>query len=948
MFLKYLTRRVASNSKKLPLQVAFTTVLVVPFVTQIILAVGITGWLSLRNGRSAVNNVATQLRSEITAHIHDKLNHYLETPHLINQLNADAARLGQIDFTNSKNLEPHLWRQIQLYGGLSSIGFGSESGNYTAADRRGNALRRGRKDASSPDGALRMYETDNLANPTRLAYTGKPNYDPRTRPWYQLGKTAGEGRWTHIFTYSAQPIFVISAVRPIFDRSNKFLGVMLTDLILCDISHFLQKLNVGQSGQTFIMERSGLLVAGSTVDQPFTVSNGQAIRIKAIDSTSPLIRSTAQYLTQQFGNLTQIKSSQQLEFMMNGKRQFLQVAPYLDKRGLDWLIVVVVPEADFMQQIEANTRSTILLCLLALGIAIFVGLLSARWLVAPILRLSAAAKTLADGEWDKTVPIEREDELGVLAGAFNRMAGQVQESLLALQQREAKLAEAQKIAHLGSWELDFTTQSVTWSDELFRIYGLEPTSNPLSFQDAIHLIHPDDFELVKRIFEQAISEGKSYEFDYRIVRSDGSIRYVYGKGQPTLDQSGRTIGLFGTIMDITDRKQAEIERADLLKREQEARAKAEEANRIKDEFLAVLSHELRTPLNPILGWSKLLRSRALTPEKTTYALETIERNAKLQTQLIEDLLDVSRIMRGKLSLNFSPVTLNPIIEAALETVRLSAQAKSIQLNTGLAGDNRQVAGDANRLQQVVWNLLSNAVKFTPSNGRVEIGLDYTDTHATIAVSDTGKGIKPEFLPHVFEYFRQENSTTTRVFGGLGLGLAIVHHLVELHGGTVSAVSLGEDQGATFSVTLPLMPTQHEATHAHSQLELSSDLKGIRVLVVDDEADMREFVSCLLTEHGAQVTVVKSACEALSKLSQVQPDVLLSDIGMPEVDGYMLMRQLRTRTPEQGGQIPAIALTAYAGGIDREQAIAAGFQKHIPKPVEPDQLVAAIATLIEHK
>jgi PAS domain S-box-containing protein len=801
---KCLTHRVGTYSKKRPLQAVFTTVLVVPFVTQIILAVGITGWLSLRNGRIAVNNVATQLRSEITGRIQDNLTQYLKTPHLINQLNADAARLRQTDFTNLQRLELHFWRQIQLYDGISSIGFGSVNGDYTAGDRRGNIIRRGRKDYTSVDGALRMYETDGQGRPTRLAYIGKPNYNPRTRPWYQLGKIAGNGRWTNIFTYSAQPIFVISAVRPIFDANDRFMGVILTDLMLSDIGKFLQTLKVGQSGETFIMERSGLLVAASSIEQPFRVVNGEAIRIKATNSTSPLIRATAHYLTQHFGHLAEIDHPEQLDFIKDGERQFVQVVPYQDPQGLDWLIVVAVPEADFMEQIEANTRSTIFLCLLALVIAIVVGLVTSRWLVAPILRLSVAAQALADGHWDTTVPIEREDELGVLAGAFNRMAGQLQESLALVAQREARLSEAQRLAHLGSWEIDFTTELVTASDELFRIYGLEPNTNALSFSDALRQIHPDDVEWVKQKFAQARLDGNPYQFDYRIVRADGSIRYVQGKGQPTLDKSSQTTRLFGTIMDITERKQAELERLELLQREQEARTKAEAANRIKDEFLAVLSHELRTPLNPILGWCKLLRSRRLDPAKTEYALETIERNAKLQTQLIEDLLDVSRILRGKLMLNTALVSLTEIIEAALETVRLAAQAKSIEINSVLDSNPKPMTGDPNRLQQVVWNLLSNAVKFTPSGGRVDVQLEYSHTQATIRVSDTGKGINPEFLPYVFEYFRQENSAITRTFGGLGLGLSIVHHIVELHGGTVSVASPGEGQGATFTVQLPII------------------------------------------------------------------------------------------------------------------------------------------------
>jgi PAS domain S-box-containing protein len=410
-----------------------------------------------------------------------------------------------------------------------------------------------------------------------------------------------------------------------------------------------------------------------------------------------------------------------------------------------------------------------------------------------------------------------------------------------------------------------------------------------------------------------------------------------------------------------------IARARLYEAEQRARAvseaalgAAESANRIKDEFLAVLSHELRSPLNPILGWTKLLRSRKLDEKATDRALETIERNAKLQTQLIEDLLDVSRILQGKLVLNVSSVNLVTTIEAALETVRLAAQAKDIQIQTELDSNVGQVSGDANRLQQVVWNLLSNAVKFTPQGGRVEVrlsvvsgqwsvvsrnGQQTTNQYAQIQVSDTGKGISPEFVPYVFEYFRQENSTTTRQFGGLGLGLAIVRYLTELHGGSVQAESPGEGLGAIFTVRLPLMVADGEAIQDEVQPDCFANLSGLNILVVDDEPDIRELVAFILEQSGAEVTITASAQEALTALNQSVPDVLLSDIGMPEVDGYMLMRKVRALSAERGARLPAIALTAYAGEYNQQQAIAAGFQLHISKPVEPEELVRAIATLV---
>ncbi|HEY9696265.1 MAG TPA: PAS domain-containing protein [Trichocoleus sp.] len=388
-----------------------------------------------------------------------------------------------------------------------------------------------------------------------------------------------------------------------------------------------------------------------------------------------------------------------------------------------------------------------------------------------------------------------------------------------------------------------------------------------------------------------------------------------------------------------------IVRAQLYEAEQRARSQAEAANRTKDEFLAMLSHELRTPMNPILGWSRLLQRGNLDANRTKIALETIERNAKLQVQLIEDLLDVSRILQGKLSLNPCPVSLASVIDAAISTVRLAADAKTIQIQTQIAANVGHVLGDAARLQQVIWNLLSNAVKFTPEQGQIEIQLTTVGAQAQIQVKDTGKGISAEFLPFVFDTFRQADSSITRTFGGLGLGLAIAHHIVELHGGTIQVESAGEGQGATFTVKFPLLSTStalvQEATLANNTLTL----QGIQILAVDDEIDNLELATFILEQAGASVVAAASAPEALRVLAQTKPDILLLDIGMPQIDGYDLLRQIRTLEAEQGDrQIPAIALTAYASEVDQQRAIVAGFQQHIPKPVEPDVLLQAILNL----
>ena len=510
--------------------------------------------------------------------------------------------------------------------------------------------------------------------------------------------------------------------------------------------------------------------------------------------------------------------------------------------------------------------------------------------------------------------------------------------------------------------------------------------------------YPEELATWQAKLRQVFATGVGCWMEFDFPGSKGRT-YYQTRIVPEYTENGTVQSLLTIGRDVTDYKLAEqalrINEAQLRQQKEEL----EQANRIKDEFLAVLSHELRSPLNAILGWAKILRTRTLDATSLSRALETIERNANLQTQLIEDLLDVSRIISGKLTLRPYPTNLIPAIEAAIDTMRLAAQAKSIDLqftilNSGLATEDKitsrqgefslppqstiqkpkfLVLGDPNRLQQIVWNLLSNAIKFTPHGGLVEVNLEWVDegaleqgskgenslaSYARISVRDTGMGIKADFLPYVFESFRQADGSTTRKHGGLGLGLAIVRHLVELHGGTVSAQSSGEKQGATFTVQLPLLENKDKQkgkgkdakTNSFPSLpnnsnNPSSPLEGVRVLVVDDDTDSRDFLVFALEDFGAIATAVTCASSALEVLTTFQPDVLISDIGMPQVDGYSLMRQIRALPREQGGDIPAIALTAYAGDFNQKQALAAGFQRHLAKPVEPNELVKAIVTLL---
>jgi signal transduction histidine kinase/FixJ family two-component response regulator len=429
---------------------------------------------------------------------------------------------------------------------------------------------------------------------------------------------------------------------------------------------------------------------------------------------------------------------------------------------------------------------------------------------------------------------------------------------------------------------------------------------------------------------------------------------------PLIDAAGHVIGTVTVIEDVTERVareaalQDEVDaRTSALVREKAAREEAEEANHLKDEFLATVSHELRTPLTAILGWSNMLLTGRLKDEARDRALETIHRNAQSQNQLISDLLDVSRIISGKLRLDLRTVDLPRVIESAVEATRPAAEGKGVQLSTSLDPHAGPVNGDADRLQQVVWNLLTNAIKFTPEGGQIEVRSEVAGTRVEVTVRDTGMGIRPDFLPHIFDRFRQADPGTNRIHGGMGLGLSIVRQLVELHGGEIRAESEGEGKGATFIVSLPFVAMEEElglaerrlATAAvHLEIECPPGLQGLRVLVVDDEADTRDMLRAVLEQCNVEVITAGSVSEALEAVTHLHPDVLISDLGMPEEDGYSLIAKVRALPADRGGQIPAAALTAYVRAEDRVRVLRSGFQLHVPKPVEPAELVTVVAHL----
>ncbi len=594
-------------------------------------------------------------------------------------------------------------------------------------------------------------------------------------------------------------------------------------------------------------------------------------------------------------------------------------------------------------------------------------------------------------------------------------------------EEEAQVASQRMTFHVENsplavveWDSDFRVSR--WSEAAERVFGWEAEEVLGKHVGDWHFVFDEDVDAVARVTQrQRVGEELHGVLHNRNYRKSGEVLYCEWYNSVMHDANRNLVSVLSLVLDVTARKLAEEERAALLVRERDARRQAEEADRLKDEFLATLSHELRTPLTSILGWATLIRNGEVEEGNFDRAIETIERNARSQARLIDDLLDVSRIITGNLRLDIRPINIAPVVEAARDGLRPTAEAKRIALETEFPADTCLVRGDPNRLRQVIWNLVLNAIKFTPRGGRVTISVKCFEPYVRLTVSDTGDGILPEFLPYVFDRFRQAEGSVTRKQGGLGLGLAVVRHLVELHGGYVSAESGGKGQGATFTVDLPLADDRRDPARAEDRRleverrrgpvagtdESTPTLTGLHVLLVEDDDDSRRLLAMMLKRHGAEVTSASSSPEALrafgdsavgadsgnargssptespalgSKrrkafrkrvrgrnardgsrdrveasvpspsdigpiVTNRAPDILISDIGMPDVDGYELLRTVRALPAEQGGLIPAIALTGYATRKDRERALAAGYQLHLAKPVEPSDLISAISSLI---
>jgi signal transduction histidine kinase/CheY-like chemotaxis protein len=826
------------SAKKIPLR----SILIVPFIVQIFTAVGLTGYFSLRNGQKAVNDLASRLRNEVSDRIDLRLDNYMEKARIVVENNNDAVKLGLLDINNTEQISHYLWKQVNNFD-VGYVIFGLKSGIYLGSghffgDERVtidvvNQQKFG-------NGHLYVYETDEQGNKGKVIVDGGETivdgkFSLQNEAWYKEAVKKGTITWSPVYNWAVEPFpLSIASSRPVYDKNNNLLAVVAVEQQLERISDFLHGLKISPEGKTFIVERNGLIIGDSSGKKPFIVANGKPERLKAIESNDPLIKETAKYLTRQFGDLNQIKKTKQLDFLVNGDRQFVQVTPWQDELGLDWLVVVAVPESDFMAQINANTRSTIMLCLLALGVAIASGLYTSRWITKPIVQLNKASEAIANGELNQQVDEEfKVNELSVLAQSFNRMAEQLRTSFTAL-------------------------------------------------------------------------ANTNVELENRVQK--------------------RTIEL------------------------QEAKEVADSANQAKSEFLANMSHELRTPLNGILGYAQILHHSRSLEDKERKGVDIINQCGTHLLTLINDILDLSKIEARKMELHPVELHFPSFIQGVVEICQIKAEQKGIAF-TYEADPNLPmgVEADEKMLRQVLMNLLSNAIKFTEQGG-VKLTVQTTATNSEqptkhrlrFAVEDSGIGIQSEDIEKIFLPFEQVGSIKKQA-EGTGLGLAISQKMVEMMGGTLQATSqLGE--GTTFWFEIELKETA-QWNSLNSIVSTRGNVIGFegeqrQILVVDDHWENRSVVVNLLEPLGFTMLEAENGQEGLDKALEWQPDVIVTDLTMPVMDGHEMIAQLRQYS-EISSDLVVIVSSASVFESDRQKSLEAGANDFLPKPIQKETLLQSL-------
>ena len=948
-------------------KIPLSSVIIVPFLVSTFGIVGLIGWLSFRNGHDAIKQLSYQLLSKSTEQVQTRLRAYLELPDTINKLNSNSIDLGQIDFADEPNAQKHFWKQLQSFPQISNIYMATISGQYIGARRIQNKL--------AVENSTTTYMTDAIGR-LQTILLPKKGFELSDRPWYQTMSKAKQDTWSEVYTDLITGEPAITAIKPLYTANGELEGVLGVSMLLGDINLFLQKTKVSDRGQTFIVEPSGKLVATSNLDVSISRLDNKSERILATQSQDELTRTVAARLKNepnQSSDQNNDQSSDQVQqsvIIFRGEPYFLQVSKLSDTYGLRWRIVIVVPASDFMSQIMDNTRSTILLCLLALGLVTIFGIMAARWISRPIAQLSLASQAIAAGNLDQKVEHScLVKELAILASSFNQMSRQMQKSHTRLEEYShllmQKVDERTQALQQEILEHELTESALRESEEKFaKAFRSSPDGMALictetrkhvdvndkwteitgySRKEAIGTNPTDlnlwvDLEERDRMLAIVEVEGRVSNFEVRFMTKSGK-EITSLVSSECIELNGRVFAICA-IKDISDRKLAEKEL-------QSAKEVADMANRAKSEFLANMSHELRTPLNGILGYAQILK-RSYDPHKHQEGLEIIQRSGEHLLTLLNDILDLSKIEAKKLELNPHQFELPKLLQSITDMFQLQVSDKDVQLvYQPLTRLPSTMYGDEKRLRQVLINLLGNAVKFT-DRGNVSLTVSAQPYKLTksykvrFAIADTGVGIDPDKLEDIFLPFQQVGDRARR-YSGTGLGLPICQKIVEMMGGQLQVTST-LNQGSTFwfEIELTEVPNHSSPTDSRAIAGYLGDRR--KILIVDDKIENRMVLSDLLTPLGFIVAEAIDGQDCLTQAQIFDPDLILLDMVMPHLDGHETTKQLRQLPMFQKTAI--IMVSASAFNQDRHLSLKVGCNAFIAKPIEPDTLFYTMRSLLD--